>query len=106
MSPDGRQGFGEVKRVSADLAEFDFVMEVEAEDARMIVCTIAGFAVFPACVIPERSAFITQTFEEALQVWLVEAPVLGEIFVVIRERDEAIFVMELCFMYAANRPLL
>lgn len=91
----------------ADATEGNFIVKIETEEARMIVCSVRIISVLATGVVQEFSAVeaLAQAFEEALQVWLLKAAPLGETIVVVSKGDKAIVRMELRFVDAAHRPL-
>lgn len=105
MSPYSRKSFGEVEHILADPSKWNFVVEVDSENARVIVCSVCEVSVFPARVVAECSEFLSQAFEKALEMWLVEAAPLGQMFIVVGESDETVFSMKLRFVCAPYRPL-
>lgn len=89
----------------ADFSERNLVVEVETEDTRVVVSALCRVPVFAAGVVSERALVVSQTLEEFLQVRLVEAPELREVFVVVGERDEAVFIVRFRFVHASHGPL-
>lgn len=95
----------DIELVFPDLAELDFVIEVHAEEASMVVGTLCLVPVFAAGVIPERTLMVAKAFEEFCQMCPGEAAVLGQMLVRICERDEAIAGVCLRLVYTAHSPL-
>lgn len=89
----------------ADFSERDLVVEVETEDTRVVMSALCRVSVLSTCVIAERAFVVAQALEELLEIRLVEAPELREVFIVIGECDEAVFVVRFRFVNASHGPL-
>lgn len=105
MSPYARQLLREVEVMLANFPEVGFVCEVDAEEAGVVVGPPCSVSIFSASVVTEWAFDLSEAFEEFLQVAFYKAPPLGEFFVVVSECDEAVIIVELCFVDAAHRPL-
>jgi len=89
----------------ANFPEVGFIAEVESEEAGVVVGPPCVVAIFSASVVSEWSFCLAEAFEEFLQIAFFKAPPSGEFFVVIRECNETVLVVELCFVDTAHRPL-
>lgn len=95
MSPELRELITEIEVMVPDFAEVDLVLEVVVEQAHMVMGALRCFSVFSTCVVAEvPESLVSKAFHELLQVWLVEAPIVGKIGVIVRQRKEAIVVAE------------
>lgn len=69
----------------ADSSEMIFIVEVESEDARMIVSSQCFVAILSACVVSEWPLQFAETLEELLEVWFVQTAIGWQVFVVVGE---------------------
>lgn len=88
-----------------DFSEGEFIVEVESEDTRVVVSALGRFSVLSASVVAEFSSMVAKSFEELLNIRLVEAPETREVIVGVGERDEAILFVKLRFVHASHCPL-
>lgn len=108
MSPEFVKRFADIERVLAGSLEWNLVCEVDSKDTCMVMSALSVVAVFPAGVIADVSSapeVFSESFEEFLEMRLVEAPVLGKLAVGICERHETVVVVHLRFVDASDRPI-
>lgn len=81
------------------------ICERVTEDARVIVRPPSFVAVFSDGEVSELAELLAGSFPEELKMSIVEGVVEREICVVVREGDEAVFVMLLRLVCDADCPL-
>jgi len=81
-----------------------FVGRRPAEETRMEMRTAVRFAIFAAHVEPDRFfRMFAEPLHEELEVPVNQAGLV--VLFVVSERNEAVFIVHLRFMHAANGPL-
>lgn len=104
MSPNVVELIGYVQDVFADASKLDFVVEVDTEDACVVMSSLRVVAVFSTRVVPEGTDAFSESVEELLQMKLGQTSILWQILVRVCERDETVFRVHLCFMHAPDCP--
>lgn len=90
MSPDIVEFLRDVEAITGSRLKYDFVVEVHAKDAGMVVRALRTVPVLSAGVVAELSFPLTEAFEEVRKVLWFETPVFGQGIVVVRQGYKAV----------------
>jgi len=106
LAPGLGEELGGVELIAASREIWLAILEeVVAKEQSMIVRATVFVAVFPTVIETEFSDSVAETLREGLPVFHTESAIGGEMFFIIRKRDEGVGLVLRCFVHAAYSPL-